>query len=273
MFDPKGPSAYVLAMSWRKTANSQLRKLTGYEIRRYRPPAPKPKAPAKPVPPPTLHDFTRLSVMLEVTPSGFLEALGWPADDVAKVADEFDEVTARLEERYAETEAIFPPRWGVERATGLTLYGLARLLQPTTAVETGVADGRSSFIILTALERNGHGTLHSFDVRPDAGSLARGHAQWNLTISDAQDPRRGFTEALERLDTIDLFLHDSDHAYRNQMFEYELVWPKIPAAGVLASDDVDLTKAYVDFASRHELRPQFLFDRRKILGAIRRASA
>jgi hypothetical protein len=42
---------------------------------------------------------------------------------------------------------------------------------------------------------------------------------------------------------------------------------------VLASDDVDLTKAYVDFASRHGLRPQFLFDRRKILGAIRRAPA
>jgi len=265
-------------MPWRKAANARLRKLTGYEIRRYQPPVPQPKAPAKAAPPttllpPTLHDFTKLCVMLEVLPSGFLEALGWPPDDVAKVADEFEEVTGRLEARYAETETVFPSRWGVERATGLTLYGLARLLQPTIAVETGVADGRSSFIILSALERNGHGTLHSFDVRPEAGSLARGHAQWNLTILDAQDPPRGFTEALERLDKIDLFLHDSYHAYRNQMFEYELAWPKIPAGGVLASDDVDLTKAYVDFASRHELRPQFLFDRRKILGAVRRPPA
>jgi len=263
-------------MSWRRTANSWLRKLTGHEIRKYRVSPPQPKAPAgaKPRPPkplpPTLHDFTRLSGNLEVSPTAFLAALGWPTDDVTKVADEFDEVTAQLERRYAETETVFPTRWGVERATGLALYGLARLLRPTTVVETGVADGRSSFMILSALERNGHGTLYSFDVRPDAGSLARGHAQWNLTISDAQDPRSSFTEGLDRLDVIDMFVHDSDHGYPNQMFEYEVAWPKVPAGGVLASDDVDLSKAYVDFASRYEQRPEFLFDRRKILGAIRR---
>ena len=262
-------------MSWRKIVNARLRELTGYEIRKYRKPVPKSKGTAKPAPPtqpppPTLHDFTKLSVALEVSPVAFLEALGWPAEDVAKAADEFDEVSAALERRYAEAETLFPPRWGVERDTGLTLYALVRLLQPTTVVETGVADGRSSFMILSAMERNGQGTLHSFEVRPDAGSLVRGHAQWNLTVSDARDARARFTDALERLEAIDLFLHDSDHSYGSQMFEYEQAWPKIPVGGVLASDDVDLTKAYVDFATRHELRPQFLFDRRKILGAIRR---
>jgi predicted O-methyltransferase YrrM len=262
-------------MSWRKTANSRLRKLTGYEIRRYRPPAPKSTGPAKPKPPPSalppsLLDFTRLSVVLETSPNAFLEALGWSADDVAKVADEFDDVDARLAERCAGGRTIFPPRWGVERATGLALYGLVRLLRPVTVVETGVADGRSSFMILSALERNGEGMLHSFDVRPDAGSLARGHPQWKLTRSDARDPRQTLVNALEQLDVIDLFLHDSDHAYGNQSFEYEQAWPRIPVGGVLASDDVDLTKAYVDFATRHDQRPQFLFDRRKILGAIRR---
>jgi predicted O-methyltransferase YrrM len=265
-------------MSWRRRTNSLLRKLTGYELHKYRPAPPKPKAakpkPAKPAPPaptpPTLHDFTKLSGKLEVSPTGFLEALGWPAEDVAKIADEFDEVTARLEHRYTETETLFPSRWGVEASTGLTLYALTRLLQPGVVVETGVADGRSSFMILSALERNGGGKLHSFDVRPDAGSLARGHAQWNLVTSDAKNPRATFTAALEELDVIDMFVHDSDHGYPNQMFEYESAWPKIPVGGVLASDDVDLAKAYVDFAARNELRPQFLFDSRKILGALRR---
>jgi predicted O-methyltransferase YrrM len=260
-------------MSWRKIANARLRELTGYEIRKYRRPVPKPKGPAKPAaptqpPPPTLHDFTKLSGALQVTPSAFLEALGWPAEDVAKAVDEFDEVSAGLERRYAETETLFPPRWGVEHATGLALYALVRLLQPTTVVETGVADGRSSFMILSALERNGQGTLHSFEVRPDAGSLVRGHAQWDLTVSDARDARARFADALGRLEAIDLFLHDSDHSYGNQMFEYEQAWPKIPGGGVLVSDDVDLSRAYVDFATRYGQRPQFLFDRRKILGAI-----
>jgi O-methyltransferase len=36
------------AMSWRKNANSYLRRLTGYEIRKYRPPAARPRVPAKP---------------------------------------------------------------------------------------------------------------------------------------------------------------------------------------------------------------------------------
>jgi predicted O-methyltransferase YrrM len=267
-------------MSWRRRTNSLLRKLTGYELHKYRPAPPKPKAvakpkpPAKPAPPPrtapSLQDFTKLSGKLETTSTAFLEALGWPADDVAKIASEFDEVTAQLEKRYTETETLFPARWGVEASTGLTLYAMTRLLQPTTVVETGVADGRSSFMILSALERNGHGTLHSFDVRPDAGSLARGHEQWKLTTSDAKDPRSTFTAALEQLDVIDMFVHDSDHGYPNQMFEYESAWPKIPVGGVLASDDVDLTKAYVDFATREEQHPEFLFDSRKILGAFRR---
>ncbi|MEV6597031.1 class I SAM-dependent methyltransferase [Actinoplanes sp. NPDC051346] len=259
-------------MSVRKIINSSLRRLTGYEVRKYQPPKPpKKKAPPKPAPqPPTLHDFTKLSVYLESTPTAFLEALGWQADEVAKVADEFDEVYARLDERYEQTETVFPPRWGVEQGTGLALYGLVRLLRPGNVVETGVADGRSSFMILSALERNGNGMLHSFDVRAEAGNLVRGHEQWNLTISDAKDPRRSFTEAIAKLETIDMFQHDSDHSYANQMFEYESAWPKIPVNGVLASDDADLTKAYLDFATRTGQKPQFLFDRRKILGALRR---
>jgi predicted O-methyltransferase YrrM len=261
-------------MSWRKAANRGLRKVTGFEIRRYQPPSTPPKAPATSKPParvaPTLHDFTRLSVKLEVSPTAFLEALGWPADEVAKVADEFDAVMARLEERCAVTTTVFPPRWGVEAATGVTLYALTRLLRPTNVVETGVADGRSSFLILSALDTNEHGTLHSFDVNPEVGSLTRGHPRWELTISPLAESRANFTAAMERLDTVDLFLHDSDHGYPNQMFEYEQAWPKVPAGGVLASDDTDLTKAYVDFAAKNSLRPHFLFDSRKVLGAIRR---
>src|SRR4051812_47262671 len=38
-------------MSWRRTANSWLRRLTGYEIRRYRPPAARPVKPVKAPPP------------------------------------------------------------------------------------------------------------------------------------------------------------------------------------------------------------------------------
>jgi predicted O-methyltransferase YrrM len=260
-------------MSWRSSANKTLRKLTGLEVRRYKPAVkPKPKPKAKPAGriAPTLQDFTRLSEKLEVSPTAFLEALGWPTDEVAKIADEFDLVMERLNERYTEVTTVFPPRWGVEMATGVTLYGLTRLLKPTNVVETGVADGRSSYLILAALDANEHGTLHSFDVNPEVGVLTRGHDRWKLTVSELAESRVNFTAAMEALDTVDLFLHDSDHGYPNQMFEYDAAWPKVPEGGILASDDTDLTKAYVDFATKNSVRPHFLFDSRKVLGAIRR---
>lgn len=262
-------------MPWRRTANKILVKLTGLEVRRYKPPVAKPKPAPKPAAKPgriapTLHDFTKLSTKLEVAPTAFLEALGWPADEVAKVADEFDAVMTRLDEQYAVTTTVFPPRWGVEVGTGVTLYGLVRLLKPTNVVETGVADGRSSFLILAALDANEKGTLHSFDVNPKVGNLARGHERWNLTVSELADARTNFAAAIDALETVDLFLHDSDHDYPNQMFEYETAWPKVPEGGVLASDDTDLTKAYVDFAAKSGHKPHFLFDSRKVLGAIRR---
>ena len=184
------------------------------------------------------------------------------------VSDEFDEVSARLSDASAKQKPLFPNEWGVEEITGLTVYAITRLLRPTTVVETGVADGRSSFMILAGLEKNGGGTLHSFDIQPYAGSLVRGHEQWKFTVGDAREPQRTFSEALAQMDSVEFFLHDSNHKYDNQMFEYESVWPKLRPGGVLASDDVDVTKAFVDFAAKIERRPHLLFDRRKVFGAI-----
>lgn len=47
--------------------------------------------------------------------------------------------------------------------SGERLYSLIRSEKPETVVETGVANGFSSTVILSALQKNGHGTLISVD--------------------------------------------------------------------------------------------------------------
>ncbi|MFF0051715.1 class I SAM-dependent methyltransferase [Streptomyces sp. NPDC005498] len=218
---------------------------------------------------PSVMDFTRSGGQLTTSATGFLEGLGWEATDIERVLDEYQEVTEKLAARYAATELIYPRTHGVEEETSAVLYGLSRLLKPQSVVETGVADGRSSWLILAALERNGSGLLHSFDINHAAGRLVGEHPQWRLEILDREEPESSFLRALERVGRIDLFFHDSDHLYLPQLFEYGQAWPRMTEGGVFASDDVNCSRAFLDFCGSRRQHPVFLFDSRKITGAVR----
>ncbi len=63
----------------------------------------------------------------------------------------------------------FPLRWDVGDETSRALYLLVRMMWPDHVLETGVANGRSTWWVLQALHRNGHGQLHSFDISEDVG--------------------------------------------------------------------------------------------------------
>lgn len=219
---------------------------------------------------PSIMDFTRSGGKLTTSAAGFLGELGWEAAEIERVLGEYQEVAEKLAARYADTELFYPRTHGVEAETSAVLYGLTRLLKPRSVVETGVADGRSSWLVLAALERNGSGLLYSFDINDTAGRLVGEHPQWRLEILDPRTPEACFGRALERVGTIDLFFHDSDHLYLPQLFEYGQAWPRMTEGGVFASDDVNASRAFLDFCGRHGQRPAFLFDSRKITGAVRR---
>ncbi|MGH3388125.1 MAG: class I SAM-dependent methyltransferase [Actinomadura sp.] len=218
---------------------------------------------------PTIRDFTQLSGTLATSGTEFLERLGWPRTAIEPVVAEFDEVIGLLEKRYHSTRLAFPKRFGVETETGIFIYAATRLLKPANIVETGVADGRSSFFFLAALERNGSGLLHSFDINPAAGGLVGDHEQWRLAIVDREAPENSFIESLRQIRSVDLFFHDSDHRYLGQYFEYAQVWPMMAPDGLFSSDDVDCSKAFVDFCRQNRQQPEFLFDNRKVIGGLR----
>jgi predicted O-methyltransferase YrrM len=148
------------------------------------------------------------------------------------------------------------------------LYALVRTLRPGIVLETGVANGHSSFFILRALRANGCGELHSIDRSAQVGCLLSGdeRSSWHLHVLHPQGLRKHFLQILDALPAIDLFLHDSDHSYFWQSFEMQAALKKLSAKGVLASDDCDGGYAFLDVCHQANLRPVFLVEARKVFG-------
>ena len=153
-------------------------------------------------------------------------------------------------------------------------YCLTRLLRPKTVLETGVEHGISSWLILKAMQRNGQGQLHSIDLpnhhatiddtgREQINHLPRGRspgwlvpehlrAHWHLHLGDA---KQVLPEVLSTLGSIDIFIHDSLHSYEHMMFEYRAAWPHLKAGGLLLSDDIGWSDAFLDFARAMKWAP------------------
>ena len=161
----------------------------------------------------------------------------------------------------------------IDRGVDARLYALLRKLQPRRAVETGVCSGISTSFILRALNDNGTGKLSSIDWpeymdaerEQDRFWDGKGGAvvpagkesgwaipdslrgRWELVIGKSQQE---LAPLLDRLGSIDFFLHDGEHSYECMTFEYEHAFEKLTEGGVLASDDVNWNSAFDDFAAR-----------------------
>jgi predicted O-methyltransferase YrrM len=190
-------------------------------------------------------------------------------DELDALRAEHDEVRAALHDRHATLRLAFPAVWAADEGTSLFIYLLARLRRPATILETGVANGYSSFVWLSALRRNGAGRLHSVDVRQDAGPLVDDELRrrWERHVLDAARLERHFAALVSKVGPIDLFFHGAGHGYLAQRFEYESAWSAMTPGGLLVSDDVQESRAFVEFAERCELRPHVLVDTRRIIGA------
>jgi hypothetical protein len=128
-----------------------------------------------------------------------------------------------------------------------------RHLRPAKVLETGVARGVSSRVILEAMSMNGTGHLWSIDLphpfRPDL------HGETAAAVSTACRDRWTYVRGSSRhrlaslvfsLQEIDMFVHDSLHTGRNMRFELRTVWPALHRGDLVLVDDVD-NQAFRDF--------------------------
>jgi cephalosporin hydroxylase len=125
-------------------------------------------------------------------------------------------------------------------------------------IETGVAHGISSRIVLEALARNDNGHLWSIDLpHPFNHKL---HGQTGVAVTDPHRPRWTYLEGESRrrmppliaeVGKVELFIHDSLHTAKNTLFEMEQAASVMAAGGVLLVDDIRGHDGFKTFARRH----------------------
>jgi predicted O-methyltransferase YrrM len=214
----------------------------------------------------------RIQAKGEQTAVEALAALGFDEEELRQYERDFDELAPALYAGLAERARAGGDELAASRAAAHSessaegkklLYVGTRAIRPRTVVETGPYNGASSAFLLRALEDNGDGRLHSFDL-PEARD-ALGHPagrepgwlvpdelrhRFEVTLGDT---RETLGPALGRLGEIDLFFHDSLHTARHMLFEFRAAWPHLRAGGVLVSDDVFWNPAFLLFTRLHRV--------------------
>lgn len=157
--------------------------------------------------------------------------------------------------KLSELDQIDDGNTGDVRFNSLLLYTAVRIIKPEVIVETGVANGKSSAIILLALNHNKSGTLYSFDLPNKKGNTLEDGSQthtyekevgwlvpdylknsWKLYLGDSLE-----LMASNKLpDNIDIFFHDSLHTYNHTMGEIEIAISKARSNALILVDDIDM---------------------------------
>jgi predicted O-methyltransferase YrrM len=134
-----------------------------------------------------------------------------------------------------------------------TIWCLVRHLRPDRVIETGVAHGLTSRVILEALESNRAGHLWSIDLPPrervwqkQVGTAVGGRFadRWSYMRGSS---RRLLPDLLSRVGQIDLFIHDSLHSERNVLFELDQACAAVRPGGAIVVDDIDVNGAFQSF--------------------------
>jgi predicted O-methyltransferase YrrM len=165
------------------------------------------------------------------------------------------EETVRTRLSSIPAKAPFPSFHNGDFRVARLSYALVRALAPGSVVETGVCYGVTTSFILAALEQNGAGQLYSIDM-PPLGDKANDfvgwlipkelRARWHLYIGSSKDL---LPDLLAKIRTVEVFLHDSKHTYRNIWRELRTVTPWLARRSCVVADDVEANPAFLEWVS------------------------
>jgi hypothetical protein len=127
--------------------------------------------------------------------------------------------------------------------------------RPSVVVETGVARGVTSRIVLEAFNRNDCGHLWSIDLphlfekqlHAQIGAAVPGSYKRRWSYIEGSSRRR-LPALLRSLPQVDIFIHDSLHTARNMRFEMEQTLNTLASGGIMIVDDISTHQAFANFA-------------------------
>lgn len=210
-----------------------------------------------------LNDLFQECDLWTESPEEILRFLGLDLD--GEYSSQFRDAILAIEHRATRVSLPYPHYFDVAPRTGELLFHLVRASRPEVVVETGIANGHSTALILAALDLNDTGTLHSVDIKNDVGALVPDHhPRWVKHIGDGSSA--ALEGVLNNIEPVDLFIHDSDHSYGAQRAEYDIAARHGSSRFILASDDVNWSYAFLDHCRTQSLSSAVLSDVNKCFG-------
>ncbi len=185
--------------------------------------------------------------------------VAWPCKATSEFWSVWPEVIEGLKEKGIQVGPESFALWNDGDAAFVrAIWCFVRHQRPRNVVETGVAHGVSSRIILEALERNaregnGGGHLWSIDLAPQEPILRK---RVGIAVGDRfkhrwtyinGSSRRCLPRLLAELGQIDLFIHDSLHSERNVRFEVDRAWAILRPGCAIVIDDIDSNRGFQSF--------------------------
>jgi hypothetical protein len=169
----------------------------------------------------------------------------WPCQEAQQFSEVWDATVSCLAAAGMRVGLASYRGWNDgDRAQAEAIWCLAAHTRPEIVVETGVAHGLTSRVILECLHRNGTGHLWSVDLpavdpalHHEIGIAVPADLRPHWTYSEGTSRQR-LPELVRRLQQVDLFIHDSLHTTRNTYFELATVWPALPLGGAAMADDI-----------------------------------
>jgi hypothetical protein len=193
-------------------------------------------------------------VAYEVTPEWNrcfheLQGAGWPCED----AEGFNALWRELKSELPG----FPRGHDADPAFARATWCATLHSKPEFLIETGVARGVTSRMMLEAMARNRRGHLWSVDLPPMM-------TDWNTSLAVAVPQgalrsrwkyvrgasRRRLPQIVDVLGSIDVFVHDSIHTPSNVKFELDLAWRMLRPGGLLLVNGIDRSTAFRRFLRR-----------------------
>jgi len=145
-----------------------------------------------------------------------------------------------------------------DRSLCRAVWCVALHTRPDVVIETGVAHGVTSRIVLEALAQNDRGHLWSIDLPfPFDHRL---HGETGIVVTDACRPRWSYLEGSSKqrlppligeIGPLGMFIHDSLHTAENTLFEMEQAALAMSSGGVMLVDDINSHTGFATFSRRH----------------------
>jgi hypothetical protein len=181
----------------------------------------------------------------------------WPCQESQQFGEVWDATISGLKSAGMRVGLASYRGWNDgDRAQAEAIWCLAAHTRPEKVVETGVAHGLTSRVILECLRRNGTGHLWSVDLPAVDPAL---HSEIGIAVPEdlksrwtyvAGTSRQRLPGLVRELRQVDLFVHDSLHTARNTCFELDTVWPALTPGGVAAVDDIDHSLGFSRFTDQ-----------------------